>query len=243
MSFSPKAIETFSSPEVLYDQAAKLVLAKLVAKPTLRLGLAAGNTPTPLYARLMDAYKKGLVSFAEVEFFALDEFIGLGPQHPSSFAHYFQTHFFSQIDADPKKIHLLNGANPNGLKACQELEKRIADSGGIDLQILGLGLNGHIGFNEPGSPVDSVTRVVNLTAVSRQANAARFKSVEDVPVRALTMGISTIMKAKEILLLAVGAEKAPAVENCFKRAPTLKWPASVLQKHKATQILVCASPS
>lgn len=218
--------------------AADVIAAQLTEDPSSVLGLATGSTPIGLYAQLVKDYDDGVVSFANATTFNLDEYRGLDPEHDQSYRYFMQKNLFDLVNVDPARTHVPNGAEPDATKACREYEEAIALAGGIDLQLLGLGHNGHIGFNEPCDhfPVD--THVVDLTESTIQANSRLFDSADDVPRQAYTMGIGTIMKARKVLMVVSGADKADIVNAVVNGPVTPEVPASVLQLHPNVTIIV-----
>lgn len=200
------------------------------------LGLATGGTTLPIYAALVEAYRADGASFRYATTFNLDEYVGLARDHPASFARFMRNALFGRVDIDPGYAHLLDGAAPDPAAEAERYERAIGAAGGIDLQLLGIGANGHIGFNEPGSPLGSRTRCVMLTPSTRDANR-HFFGGETAPAQALTMGIATILEAREIMLAATGARKARAIA-CAVNGPAIpECPASALQTHPATTIV------
>jgi glucosamine-6-phosphate deaminase len=215
--------------------AADLVQALLAANRRAVLGLAAGTTPAGLYREL----GRRRIDLSAATVFSLDEYLGLPAGHPAAFARFFQDHLFTALR--PRHIHLVDG-NPRDVEAsCAAYEAKIRAAGGIDLQILGIGGNGHIAFNEPGSSLGGRTRAVRLSAATRAANQGAFPDGEAVPERAVTMGIGTILEARRILLLAFGAGKAQAVARALEGPVTAMVPASALQLHPAVTVLLDAA--
>lgn len=216
---------------------ADLVVEQLQSKPASVFGLATGSTPVALYAQLVARYQAGDISFAQASSFNLDEYVGLPAHHPQSYRYFMQQHLFDQIDIDVTRTQVPCGlANPQ--QECLRYEQAIEKAGGVDLQILGLGINGHIGFNEPSSSLSSKTRVKTLTQGTMAANARFFAAHEKQPELALTMGIGTIMQARKVLLLATGTDKAKAVKATVEGAVSAHNPASILQFHEfATLVL------
>lgn len=194
------------------------------------LGLATGGTPVGLYGELAKQHRQGL-DFSGVTTFNLDEYIGLDALHPASYRFFMEQHLFSQINVCPENIHIPNGKAEDMHKECSDYERTIREHGGIDLQLLGIGRNGHIGFNEPGTEFGMETHIIKLTEDTRQANARFFASIAEVPTMAVSMGIKSIMKAKKILLLANGADKAEAVAKAVRGPVCKELPASILQLH------------
>lgn len=221
--------------------AADLVAAALAAQPDAVLGLATGSTPVGLYAELIARSRAGTVDLRQVSTFNLDEYLGLGRDHPASYWQFMQKHLFRHVPVAPERIHMPHGDAPDPAAECRAYEAAIAAAGGIDLQVLGIGGNGHIGFNEPGAPFASVTRVVDLTTETIAANARFFPRPEDVPRQALSMGIHSIMQARRILLLASGGGKAAAVAASLTGPVTPAVPASVLQHHPDVTVIMDAA--
>ncbi|WP_444685330.1 glucosamine-6-phosphate deaminase [Alkalicoccus luteus] len=200
------------------------------------LGLATGGTPIRFYERLTKQINHHSHSLKELTTVNLDEYIGLGATHPNSYHVYMQEHFFKHVDIPMEHAYLPDGKAASPEKEADDYEKLVT-SLGIELQLLGIGANGHIGFNEPGSPFDGKSRVVDLTEETIEANARFFEKEEQVPRQAVTMGIGTIMKAEEILLLASGAEKAEAVRDMIEGPVTEEVPATVLQRHPNVTVI------
>ena len=214
------------------------VREQLARKPATVFGLPTGSTPLQLYRELSDSYRRGEVSFRKAISFNLDEYIGLAPEHPQSYRCYMQREFFDHIDILPKNIHIPQGDADNPLAACRAYEKAIQAAGGIDLQLLGIGRNGHIGFNEPTSCLVSRTRVKTLSRETLKDNARFFSEGEFQPQLSITMGIGTIMEARRILLLATGESKAEAVKAMVEGAVSAWLPASILQMHPAAVVVM-----
>jgi glucosamine-6-phosphate deaminase len=217
------------------EEAAELVAARILRrlreKPDLVLGLATGSTPLGVYRRLREACARGEVSFARVHTFNLDEYLDLPAEHPQSYRTFMRTHLFAGIDIPPGQVHF-PPSEGNELRArCAAFERRIAELGGIDVQLLGMGRNGHIGFNEPTSSLTSRTRVKTLAEKTLRDNARFYAPGESQPALAVTMGIGTILEAKEILLQAHGAAKAEAVREAVEGPVSSFFPASALQLH------------
>lgn len=221
--------------------AADRVSAVVAEKPAAVLGLATGSTPIGLYAELVARSRAGELDLRQVTTFNLDEYLGLPRTHPASYWQFMQAHLFRHVPVRAERIHLPRGDAPDPEAECRAYEAAIAAAGGIDLQVLGIGGNGHIGFNEPGAPFDSVTRVVDLTAETRAANARFFARPDEVPRQAISMGIRTIMQARRILLLASGEGKAAAVAAALTGPVTTAVPASVLQRHPDVTVIMDAA--
>lgn len=217
---------------------ADIFLEQLKKKPTSVFGLATGSTPLSLYRELIASNQQGDVSFAEVKTFNLDEYMDLAPEHPQSYRHFMNREFFDHIDIKPGNTQVPPGDAENPLIACQDYEAAIRDAGGIDIQLLGIGRNGHIGFNEPTSCLSSRTRVKTLTRETIDDNARFFSEGEFQPQLSITMGIGTIMEARLVVLLATGRSKAKAV-RAMVEGPVSAWcPASALQMHPSTVVIV-----
>jgi glucosamine-6-phosphate deaminase len=220
------------------DHVAALIAARLRRQPDAVLGLATGGTMEAVYARLIAAHQAGEVSFAQARSFNLDEYVGLSPEHPMSYWSYMRDHLFDHVDMAPAAARLPRGDAPDAEAEAAAYEAAIAAAGDIGLQLLGLGNNGHIGFNEPTSSLASLTRIKTLTRQTREANARYFDDPAEVPRLAITMGIGTILRAGEVVLLAYGAGKADAAAAMIEGPVSAACPASALQLHrKATVVL------
>ena len=215
----------------LSKRAARFIAGTIKNKPNSVLGLATGGTPVGCYRELIRMHREEGLDFSTVITFNLDEYVGLPPTHPQSYRYYMDENLFRHVNIKMENTHVPDGMTNDPQRTCQEFEKLIKASGGIDLQLLGIGANGHVGFNEPGSPFDSRTRLVNLSEQTRKDNARFFKSIDEVPYQALSMGIGAIMEAKKIVLLASGAGKAEAVAKSVEGPITEDVPASILQRH------------
>lgn len=218
-----------------YDEmskkAAGIIADAIRNKPNLVLGLATGSTSVGCYRGLIRMHKEGGIDFSRVVTFNLDEYVGLPPTHPQSYRYFMNESLFNHVNIRMENTHLPNGMSDDLQKTCKEFEEAIKAAGGIDLQLLGIGANGHIAFNEPGSPFNSRTRVVKISEQTRRDNARFFRSIDEVPRQALSMGIGTIMEARKIVLLASGAGKADAVAKSIEGPITEGVPASILQRH------------
>ena len=199
-------------------------------KPTV-LGLATGSTPLPLYAELIRLHREEKVSFRSVRTFNLDEYEGLGPTHPQSYRYFMEENLFRHLDIPAGNIRIPDGLTKDATKHCDDYEGAIRAAGGIDLQILGIGRTGHIGFNEPPSDVETRTRRVHLDEVTRRDNSVFFGDLGQVPHGALTMGVATILEARRIELIAFGEAKADIVRRAMKETPSADCPATWLQQH------------
>ncbi|PFP42213.1 glucosamine-6-phosphate deaminase [Priestia megaterium] len=218
-------------------KAADMLISKLHEKPNMNLGLATGGTPKGLYARLIQDHKEHGTSYKHVTSFNLDEYVGMKPQDPNSYHYYMADALFNHIDIDVSNTHVPNGLADTPEEECRRYDEMIQNHGGIDLQILGIGQNGHIGFNEPGTSFNSPTHIVTLEESTRKANARYFNSLDEVPTQAITMGIESIMKSKEILLLISGEAKAEAMYQLLNGEITEDFPASILKKHHCVTII------
>lgn len=222
--------------------AADLIISRIKAKPAFTLGCATGGTVLPLYEELIRRHIADGVDFSRVTTFNLDEYAGLPREHSQSYWTFMHEQLFSKLNIPRDHVHILNGAANDLDDECTRFEKSIKDAGGIDLQILGIGRNGHIAFNEPGSSPESRTRVVQLAddTIAANSDGRFFKDAAEVPKQALTMGIGTILDAREIILLATGTGKAEAVNAAMHGPTTPDVPASFLQSHPHTTFIVDA---
>ena len=213
-------------------KAANIISAQVIMKPDCVLGLATGGTPVGTYEKLVERYNEGDLDFSEVTSVNLDEYRGLPKEHPESYWSFMHKNLFDHVNIRPEAIHLPDGTNPDAVDACAKYNGIIHSVGGIDLQLLGLGPNGHIGFNEPGEAFELETHCVDLTPATIEANKRFFDGNEDlVPKQAYTMGIRTIMQARKVLMVVNGAGKAEIVKKAFFGPVTPEVPASILQLH------------
>ena len=230
-------VETFETPQdaakALAGEVAELIRTRAAEGRNVVLGLATGATPLPFYAELVRLHKEEGLSFANVISFNLDEYSGLDRDHPESYWYFMHTNLFNHIDIKPENINLPSGTVKGDEIAahCAAYEQKIKDCGGIDLQILGIGRTGHIGFNEPGSSLASLTRVKALTRMTREDNARFFPSIDDVPVHCITQGLGTILRARRLVLLAFGSSKASALAKSVEGPVSSGHPGSVIQLH------------
>lgn len=231
-------IQVMDDYEQLSYWAARVVLSQVTLQSNSVLGLATGSTPEGMYQRLVDMYQQGKVDFSDVTTFALDEYLGLSPDHPQSYQYYLYNNFFNHINLPPENINLPPGDTTDPEMACQNYEQAIASAGGIDLQVVGIGVNGHIGFNEPASSLNTDTHIVDLAEETIQANSRFFDNIDEVPRQAITMGMGSIMGAKRIVMLANGKNKAAAVRDSFSGKVTTEVPASFLQLHREFILLL-----
>ena len=228
----------FSNKTRAVRTTAELIAARVAGQPKSVLGLATGGTMLDVYRDLITIARANGISFADATTFNLDEYIGLSPSHPASYHSYMQECLFSHVDLQPERTHLPKGDTGDDDAEAQRYEDLIASVGGIDLQLLGIGQNGHIGFNEPSSSLASRTRVKTLTASTHVANAPYFDTPEQMPKLALTMGVGTILESRECVLLATGANKADAVAAMVEGPVTASCPASVLQFHRKVTVIL-----
>lgn len=222
-----------SDAKAASQMAARHIASLIREKPDAVLGLATGNTPLALYAELIRLHREEGLDFQHVRTFNLDEYVGLKPGHPSSYNHFMWDHFFQHINISPSRVFVPSGQIEGSAipKYCAMYEEEIRRAGGLDLQVLGIGSDGHIGFNEPGSSLASRTRIKTLTDRTRGDNALFFENAAAVPHHVITMGVGTIMEAREICLLAFGGNKAGAVAAAVEGPVTASVPASILQLH------------
>ncbi|MFX3625010.1 MAG: glucosamine-6-phosphate deaminase [Ectobacillus sp.] len=223
--------------EEMSQRAAEIVIQKVKGSAHFNLGLATGGTPKGLYEKMIADHQQNGTSYQHVTTFNLDEYAGLGKDDPNSYHYYMDTALFGHIDIPKSQTHLPDGMAVDYMKECERYEQLMEAVGGIDLQILGIGRNGHIGFNEPGTSFQSSTHVVGLQESTRIANARYFQAMDDVPTHAITMGIATIMKSKEIVLLVSGEEKAAALQRLLYGEVSEDFPASVLKRHQHVIII------
>lgn len=225
-----------------YDEvsmaATKLVESQVNLKPDCVLGLATGSTPVGMYKRLIEKCKNGELDFSEVKTFNLDEYYPISRDNNQSYYYFMNENLFDEINIKKENIHIPNGEAKDVESECEEYEKMIEEAGGIDLQILGIGQNGHIGFNEPDENLNSKTHVTGLTESTIKANSRFFDSIEDVPTKALTMGIATILKSRKIILMACGVEKSDAVAELLTDDIKTDNPATMLKVHPDV-VLIC----
>ena len=223
--------------EAMSRRAATFIAAQVLAKPDSVLGLATGSSPVGMYAVLGALCADGVISFSRVRTVNLDEYYGLDPQNEQSYRYFMEKNFFSKIDIPAENTNLPNGKNPSPEAECARYDALIESFGGIDLQLLGIGHNGHIGFNEPADAFVPGTNCVSLTADTIEMNSRFFASPDEVPKRALTMGIRAILQAKKILMVVNGEKKAEILERAFFGPVTPRVPASILQLHP--DVVVC----
>lgn len=218
-------------------QAGKLMAEKIRSNPRITLGLATGSTPKGLYQYLIKDHQENGTSYRNIKSVNLDEYIGLPLNDPNSYLYFMRENFFNHVDIDQNQTYVPNGAASDLEQECVRYEALIKELGGVDLQILGIGQNGHIGFNEPGTAFTSRTHIVTLEESTRQANSRFFNSMDEVPTHALSMGIASILDSKEIFLLASGEAKAKALAQLMNEGISEDFPASALKKHQNVTII------
>jgi glucosamine-6-phosphate deaminase len=231
---------TFDSHDKLHESGASIITGLVQTKPRAILGLATGSTPLGIYEEIVKSYKRGLVRYRDVHSFNLDEYVGLPENHPESYRNYMNIHLFDHIDLPREQAHIPDGNAEDASAECKRYDKLLEQAGHIDLQLLGLGHNGHIGFNEPDHVLISGTHIVQLQDETRKANARFFASLDEVPTHALTMGVGTILKAKMVLLVVKGKDKADIVHRALTGPITTDCPASLLQTHPHLVVLLDA---
>jgi glucosamine-6-phosphate deaminase len=231
-------VEVYPDYEAMSDRAAEIVTDQIRRKPDSVIGFATGSTPLGLYKRLIENHRERGLDFSKITTFNLDEYIGLSPTHDQSYHYFMWKNFFSHVNVTPARVHLPQGMADDVEAFCGWYEERIAQAGGIDVQILGIGANGHIAFNEPGSSLGSRTRIKTLTQKTIEDNARFFDEPAEVPRYAITMGIGTIMDAKQVLLVSSGASKADAIKATLEGPITAMVPATIVQLHRHAYVLL-----
>jgi glucosamine-6-phosphate deaminase len=235
----PPCLAIFPDERAIARALADRVAAALAANPRLVLGLPTGRTPVGFYQELASRVEQGLVDLSRATTFNLDEFVGIAADHPGSFRTFMNAHLFGRVNLAVERIHFLNGAAGDTLEECARYERAIAAAGGIDIQILGVGTNGHIGFNEPAPGLQARTHRVTLEPETRRGNAELFDGdPEAVPAEALSMGIATILQARQIVLVAMGSAKAGIVERLLRGPVTPELPGSFLQVHPDVEVML-----
>lgn len=220
------------------NKAAAMVASQIILKPNSVLGLATGDTPLGMYKELIKLYNNKQIDFSEAKTFNLDEYYGIGKENNQSYYYYMMKNLFNHININKENINIPNGMASDIEEECLYYEKRIKEVGGIDIQVLGIGVNGHIGFNEPDVNFEAQTHLVNLDEKTIESNSRFFQSIEQVPTKAISMGIKTIMHAKKIILLANGMSKAEAIFQTVNGKISPEVPASILQLHQDVTIIV-----
>ena len=229
----------------LYDTAAQagqaaamLIAAQLIQKPDSVLGFATGSSPIPTYRQLIAWHKEGVIDFSKAVTFNLDEYVGIAKDHPASYHAFMEAELFSQINIAKKNIHIPDGSTQNLQRECSEYDTAISRAGGIDVQLLGIGRNGHIGFNEPHEQFVYGCHVVNLTESTIEANRRFFAPGEDVPHQAVSLGVGSIMNARRVVLIATGADKAQAIRRAIREDVNPQVQASILRTHRDVTFLL-----
>ena len=218
--------------------AARIIASKIRSKPDAILGLATGSTPLALYKELIWMHREEQLNFGDVTTFNLDEYVGLSKDHPASYYRFMRENLFDQINIPEYRIHIPDGMTPDVPSHCRQYEGAIKAAGGIDIQILGIGTDGHVGFNEPTSSLSSRTRIKTLTQQTRLDNAPFFPDGEEVPHHVITMGVGTIMNSHTCILLAFGKKKAKAIADTIEGPINSMVPASILQMHQRAIIII-----
>jgi len=232
-------VKVFATADAAAGALARDIAAAIGRSPALTLGLPTGRTPIPLYRELARLHAEGRVDFSHATTFNLDEFAGLEAADPRSYYAFMQRHLFDHVNLQRRRIHFLNGAAADLAAECARYERAIARAGGIDLQILGIGTNGHIGFNEPATGLQSNTHLARLKPETRRSNANLFDGrVSAVPREALSMGVGTILRARAVILMANGSRKADAVKATVEGPVTTRMPASLLQLHRHVELIL-----
>lgn len=231
--------QSMTSPEIVVcdqpneaaERVAEIFASAIESNPRIVLGLATGGTPVEVYRKLVQRHRQHGLDFTQVTSFNLDEYVGLGADHPESYRYFMQQHLFDHVNIPSEQTHVPNGCAEDLDQQAAAYDANVKSAGGIDLQLLGIGSNGHIAFNEPGSSIESRTRVVQLTDETVEANARFFDSIDQVPRSAITMGIGTILESRKIVLMATGEGKASAVAEAIEGPIDPSNPASALKKH------------
>lgn len=224
--------------EELSKVAAKEFSKVIKEKENAVLGLATGGTPVGMYKELIKMYEKKELNFSKITTVNLDEYIGLNPEHNQSYRYFMNNNLFNHINIDKSNTFVPNGLAEDLEAQCKEYDQKISELGGIDIQLLGVGNNGHIAFNEPNNELSSGTHIISLTDNTIEANARFFDNIDDVPRKAITMGVGGIMKAKKIILIASGESKAEAIKGIFSGKITTANPATMLQMHRDVTVIV-----
>ncbi|KOA75088.1 glucosamine-6-phosphate deaminase [Clostridium botulinum] len=224
--------------EEMSKKAAEILLSQVTSKPNSVLGLATGGTPLGMYKEIINKYNTDTINFSKIKTFNLDEYLGLDKENPQSYYYYMMNNLFKHININLQNVNILNGKSTDTLQECKSFEEKIKNFGGIDLQVLGIGVNGHIGFNEPNTYFEPNTHIVTLDNKTIESNSRFFKSKQEVPTKAISMGIKTIMKSKKILLLASGTSKATAIFKTIHGKINPQVPASILQLHNDVTLIL-----
>lgn len=225
-------IHLYDQPAQVGQAAAMLIAAQLIQRPDSVLGLATGSSPIPTYRQLITWHQAGVLDFSRAVTFNLDEYVGIPSEHPASYHAFMHAELFSHVNMRKENIHIPNGSAKNLQRECSEYDTAISRAGGIDLQLLGIGRNGHIGFNEPDAQFVYGCHVVNLTPSTIEANRRFFEHVEDVPRQAVSLGVGSIMNARRVVLVATGADKAEAIRRAIREDVNPQVQASILRTHR-----------
>ena len=228
----------FANPKAIAEHVSALLAQKIRSNPAAVLGLATGSTMEPIYARFVQEVQQGNLDVSKIKTFNLDEYIGLSSEHPQSYYQFMQQHLFQPAGIVPDQVTLPNGICADIDDECASYSEKIRAAGGLDVQLLGIGTNGHIGFNEPGTSFDSLTHVIELSENTRVDNSRFFDDPEEMPTHAITMGIRDITDAKEIVLVATGSNKAEIIAKLYASEVDEQLPASVLKQHPHIRILI-----
>lgn len=231
-------LQIFSDPLTIAEHVSNILIEKIRSNPEVVLGLATGGTMEPIYAQFVGKVRQQGINVSKLTSFNLDEYVGLAPDHPKSYAAYMREHLFRHLNFDESRLHVPDGLAPDLEQHSKEYAARLQEAGGAELQLLGVGSNGHIGFNEPGTPFDSTCHVVQLSERTRIDNSRFFEGNAIVPASAITMGMKEIMQAREILLVATGENKAPIVAEWYRREVTEDVPFTVLKLHPRARIIL-----
>ncbi len=231
-------VEVFKDYEAVSRRAAEIVTNQIRRKPDSVVGFATGSTPLGLYKALIENHLEFGLDFSKITTFNLDEYVGLRPEHPQSYHNFMWENLFGHLNVNPSRVYIPHGMADDVEYFCEWYEEQIEKSGGIDLQILGIGTNGHLAFNEPGSSLGSRTRIKTLTTKTVRDNARFFEDPDEVPRLAITMGIGTILDAKTLLLVASGEKKAEAIRRALEGPVTGMCPATVVQMHRFAHIIL-----
>ena len=223
--------------EAMSKAAAEIFINQLKNKPNSILGLATGGSPVGTYKELIAAYNRGEISFKDVKTYNLDEYCGIDKTHPQSYYYFMHDNLFNHVDILEENVHIPSAEGENFAKQCDDYNKALHEVE-IDIQLLGIGSNGHIAFNEPGTSFEQETFIIELTDKTRQDNKRFFNSIDEVPTHAMTMGIKNIMQAKSIVMLISGANKAATVEQLLKGEITEAFPASILHRHEDVTVII-----
>ena len=231
-------VEVFEDYDAVSRRAAEIVTQQIRRKPDSVLGFATGSTPLQLYNMLIESHRARGLDFSKITTFNLDEYVGLAPEHPQSYHHFMWENLFKHVNVTPSRVFIPHGMADDIEYFCEWYEQQIEKAGGIDIQLVGIGANGHLAFNEPGSSLGSKTRIKTLTAKTVRDNARFFENPDEVPRQAITMGIGTILDARTILLIASGERKAEAIQAALEGPVTGMCPATVVQMHRFAHVVI-----